>query len=196
MFDLLFAAGEFQLDCLQLNCSRFLQGKITQQNFVAHAKESARFGLKAYILLVQEFFGQNTSALLKEAGGLYRCPQEVLRILCESEDIKCSELDLFLFCIEWAKHECQKKKIEKSPENLRLTLGDILEKIRFSTIDLQDFQTVVLPLNILTHEEVRQVRVTSSRSNICIRNAAQANVSSTKIQGGSGEIHTFCKVNS
>ena len=156
VFDLLHAAIELKLEDLQSKCSLFLQGKINKNNFVMYAKAAVNFGTKYYIDIVQEYFSQNTSRLLKRED-LFECSQEVISALCGSKEINCSELELFYFAMEWARRRCQKNKTEETPENLRDYLEDIIEKIRFGSMDMSEFRTAVVTTKVLTKEEIGHI---------------------------------------
>ena len=159
LFSLMHAASKFQLDHLQSKCAQFLRGKINNKNFASHGKEAVNFGSEEYVKMVQGFFGQNTSQLLKE-DGLFGCPQKVISALCSNDEINCSELELFQFCITWEKRKCLMSNTEETPENLRSTLGDIIDKIRFSSMDNSDFKTNVIPMEVLTLEQIGSIIVT------------------------------------
>ena len=156
------AAVKFQLDHLGLKCSEFLKGKINGNNFITHTKSAIDFGLKEYMGIICDYFGQNAARILKEES-TFEASQEVISVLFGCDEVHCSELDLFLFSIEWAKRKCLTNKIEENTENIRCYLGDILDKIRFGTMEISDFQTGVVPTQVLTYEEMGRIIVTMGK---------------------------------
>ena len=60
---------------------------------------------------------------------------------------------LFLHCQRWAELQCDHAVIDKTGENIRDILDDVLNVIRFPVMSLQDFEKKISPMNVLTKEE-------------------------------------------
>lgn len=81
--------------------------------------------------------GQETSAVLTSQAFL-RCSSDALKCMLESDGIRRVASTVFDGCISWAKHACERDKVESSVENCRKQLGDLLYKIPFDRMKAQD----------------------------------------------------------
>ena len=79
---------------------------------------------------------------------------DALEALCETNAITCSELALFEACVAWTKEECKRQNLEETSENQQRVLGNVVKKIRFPVIPLKDIDDKIVPLKILSHEEM------------------------------------------
>jgi hypothetical protein len=86
-----------------------------------------------------------------------RCQLSTLEIVVSQENFTycVSEIDLFNACVKWA------KKFDQP----RQALGSVLRHIRFRTFTYQEFETHVLPSNLLTNTEGLKIAlcITSSK---------------------------------
>ena len=84
--------------------------------------------------------------------------KEVLGTFCDTEGKKCSELDMFATCVRWAEEQCRRSKnLKGTPEDLRNVLGQVLTKIKFEKMSVDDFMEFVVPLELLPNEQVGQL---------------------------------------
>lgn len=158
LFEVTHAAKSLGLDDLEKHCAEAVKGRLSATNVLAFTSQALQFEAKENTKVCREYFRKNTLEVIKTKE-FVEISLDVLLTLCSSEGIACSELELFLACMEWAKKECERQKREGTPENLRAVLGDVLTKIRFPSMPKQDLEDVVIPLEILTYEEVGRIIV-------------------------------------
>lgn len=82
--------------------------------------------------------------------------KDILKALVNEEALNGGELVIFKICLQWAEAECQNKNLERNGDNLRKELMDIgvLNKIRWLTLTLQEFEEGPKESGILTQEEI------------------------------------------
>ena len=156
VFELMHASKMFGLNDLERRCAEAMKENLTENNVGAFTSEALQFESKEYLQVCEEYFQTHTHEVIKTKEFL-EISNEALVALCSSDSIVCSELDLFLACVAWSKSDCQRKSLQPTPENLRLVLGDVLKKLRFPVIPIKDLLEIVIPLEILTFEEVGRV---------------------------------------
>ena len=158
LFEVTHVAKYFGLVDLENLCAETVRDKLTERNVGAYAAQALHWNSKENVRVCQEYFRSNTSRIIKTKQFL-EMPQPVLLALCQCEGITFSELELFLACVSWARKRCQRRRLEATPANLREALGDVLNEIHFPCIPKEDFEKYVIPLEILTYEEIGRISV-------------------------------------
>lgn len=82
--------------------------------------------------------------------------KDTLKALVSEEALNGGEMIIFKICFQWAEAECQNKSLERNGDNLRKELEDVgvLNKIRWLTLTLQEFEDGPKDSGILTKEEI------------------------------------------
>ncbi|KAL3310639.1 hypothetical protein Ciccas_010791 [Cichlidogyrus casuarinus] len=83
---------------------------------------------------------------------------DVIEFLVEQDVLNISEVELYMALVRWARKQCQRKDVEKTPELLRAIISESLFKqIRFPTMDRYEFVTKVTETGLLTKEELNNL---------------------------------------
>lgn len=83
---------------------------------------------------------ENTENIFEKVNFL-NWSKEMLSVFLDLE-LQCEEAD-FEACVAWAQKKCDLKEIQKTACNLRIVLGDIVTKIRFSSMAPEEFSTIL-----------------------------------------------------
>ena len=93
-----------------------------------------------------------------QKNSLINTSRKLMKNLLISEAVAFDELDLFRLTVSWARRECKKRGIKENGYSMRHVLGeDIIRSIRFPVIRENDFNQIVLHVNLiglLTDEEI------------------------------------------
>ena len=153
VFELIHASKVLGLAELEKRCVEVVKGELAVNNVGEFASQALQFKSDEYLNICMEYFQYHTHEVIKTDEFL-NISNEALEKLLSTDSISCSELDMFKACIAWAKKECERKDFEETPENLRQVLGNVLRIIRFPAIPLNDIEDHIVPLKILSHEDV------------------------------------------
>ena len=147
------AAKIFGLVELEKLCAESLKSILTVNNVGDFTSQALECESKASLEVCEEYFRANTDQVIKSEEFL-SVSIEVLEALYGTESITCSELDLFLALLAWAKSECKRQKCEETPENLQRVVRNVVAKVRFPIIPVKEIMETVVPKQLLTHEDV------------------------------------------
>ena len=156
LFDIVFAAKKLKLGDLEKRCAEYLETKISDDNVGNFVEQAMRFDSKDCIATCLEYFGANAIDVIRSEQFL-TASKDTIGKLCECEKISCTDVKLFSACVDWAKAECQRNNTETSPEGLRTALGDIVNKIEFSRMTLDEMMKDVVPTGILTDDHLGKI---------------------------------------
>src|SRR6218665_800257 len=151
---LLYAAKKYMVSKLVRECQNYLSGSLSVNNVIEFLEQSLLFHddeLKSKCLKLLVW---NAKAVLTGTKIMAASTQSVETIL-DMDIISALEVVLYETCFAWDK---QQLKIEGSTEDpteqdIRKELGDLLYKIRFSTMELTEFAELTEGKNVLTGEE-------------------------------------------
>lgn len=90
-----------------------------------------------------------------------RIDRETLKHILELSDLECDEVDVFNACLSWAKLASIEFGLdENKAQNLRLILGDCLESIRYSEMEIEEFNTIAeMHKSLFTQDEILDIRL-------------------------------------
>ena len=156
LFDIVFAAKKLKLGDLEKRCAEFLETKISDDNVGNYVEQAMQFDSEECIATCLEYFAFNASGVISSEQ-FFTMSRDTIGKLCESDKINCFDVELFSACVDWAKAECQRNNTEASPENLRTALGELLNKIKFSRMTLDEIMKTVVPTGILTNRHLGKI---------------------------------------
>ncbi|KAK6623666.1 hypothetical protein RUM43_009518 [Polyplax serrata] len=84
---------------------------------------------------------------------------DLVKNLVNEDALNGGEIIIFKICLMWAESECKNNNIVKNSKNLRklLVQADILSKIRWLTMSLDEFEECPVKSGILTKEEIAYI---------------------------------------
>ncbi|XP_031638804.1 BTB/POZ domain-containing protein 3-like [Contarinia nasturtii] len=139
-------------ECKNL-CREFLKTILTSEN-VLWAYDLAVFledeNLKKFC---EAIISINARDLLKTQG-FFQCNQNRLMELMEIKSLKCSEAELLGACISWVKNKSKEENL--TTEIIQSLIGDLFSKIRFGSMTLNEFVTLIPSYGELFPKEVLQ----------------------------------------
>ena len=149
---LLRASQLYDISALTTKCSEWLANQVNSSNaciLLAKSLELKRDALAQKCLEVIQ--NQTSEALATDV--FVDIPQEALCYIVNSDRLAISEVDVFQYCITWARHQLTTQSTAVNGSGIRQVLGPVLFSIRFPTFTLQDFSSIVVPAEILNKEE-------------------------------------------
>lgn len=152
----LYAAKKYALHGMVTKCVTYLEGAVTVATSCNIYEQAKFYGESPLEEKCFNFIVENANAVFKS-----NCPrnltyESLLKIL-ECDHLASGELENFSVAIAWGEYQCKKKNLEKSAENLRACLGEIIYQIRFPLMSPQTFATQVVHTGILTNEEMLDI---------------------------------------
>jgi hypothetical protein len=82
---------------------------------------------------------------------------ECLRLVIESDDLKCKEEVIYQKIIDWSTQRCHDQNLTVNDENIRQVLGDFLYLVRFPIMERKYFTENVSKKSLLTLDEIIKV---------------------------------------
>lgn len=72
--------------------------------------------------------------------GFLTCKHEILENILELDSLACFETSVLEACLNWARNACEQRDlVANDMDNLRIVLNDSLYKIRYGSMELNDF---------------------------------------------------------
>lgn len=93
--------------------------------------------------------------------GFKRIDRETLKRMLELSDLECDEMDVFNASLAWAKSACREFGLnENRMQNVKVLLDDCLESIRFSEMQIGEFDRLTeLHNGLFTPEEIIDIKL-------------------------------------
>ena len=82
---------------------------------------------------------------------------ECLRLVIQSDDLKCKEEIIYQTIIEWSKDRCRNQNLPVNDENSRQVLGNLLYLVRFPIMERKYFTENVSKKSLLSSDEIVKV---------------------------------------
>ena len=122
--------------------------KITHNLISWYARHGSRNEEEALLTYLKK--NMNTFILMKDFDDLN---EDFLKRLLDDDDLNVKELDLFLACVKWARKRCFERGLACFAQNLRQAMKPFIDKIRFPTMTLAEFNCGPLESGILKESE-------------------------------------------
>lgn len=124
-------------------CGLFLEHRLNNDNIVWGYNLAMRFGRTKMKECCEKKIAEHASVVLKSSKFL-ECERDLLEQIVQIDSLKCHEFEVLTSCLAWAKASAQRKGFDSNDTQvLRRELGDLLYKIRFHSISMVDFSTVI-----------------------------------------------------
>jgi len=146
----LYAAKKYDVQPLVDRCRLFLKEGLDVENVCEILEQAVTFSEE---ILVDECiaFSKKNAAKVFNTDGLLGVSQPVLRIVAEKGFVEIDPLQCYEISKKWALKHFKVDKVEDlDPEKVRNVLGDVLNRIQFSDMQLDTFIDNVVSENILT----------------------------------------------
>lgn len=124
-------------------CSLYLENHLNTDNIVWGYELALRFGRTKMKEFCEKKIADHAVDVLK-SGKFLECDRDLLEQVIDIDTLKCGEFDVLTACLAWAKASAQRKGADANDTQvLRQEFGDLLHKIRFRSISMTDFTTVI-----------------------------------------------------
>ena len=146
----LYAAKKYDVQPLVDRCRLFLKEGLDVENVCEILEQAVTFSEE---ILVDECiaFSKKNAAKVFNTDGLLGVSQPVLRIVVEKGFVEIDPLQCYEISKKWALKHFKVDKVEDlDPEKVRNVLGDVLNGIQFSDLQLDTFIDNVVSEDILT----------------------------------------------
>lgn len=158
VFELLYLAKKYIVPFLAESCCRFLTAELRESNvfrILEHARLFSESDLEQRCWRLLEI---KTSACLQSEGLLW-ISRDTLSSLLKRDALTLvdGECAVFKAAKRWAIANCKVKGSETTGKALRKVLKEAIYLIRFPLMPPRLFEDIVIPMGILTAEEVSQV---------------------------------------
>ncbi|CAD5234280.1 unnamed protein product [Bursaphelenchus xylophilus] len=156
VMEVLYAAKKYAIDALVDECVRYLLNDLTPFNAVFLLSQARVFNEETLIERCFDVIDRNTDVALQPHHIEDVDKDTLMTVLSRTQLDPSSELVIFQAARAWAEAECNRQKLETSPINIRLVLGNALGLIRYPRMDVHEFGQVAIT-GILTCEELAEV---------------------------------------
>ncbi|VDI53798.1 BTB/POZ domain-containing protein 6-like [Mytilus galloprovincialis] len=153
---LLYGAEKYMLQTVKSECSQFLSTLIDEDHACVVLQTANDFHLEELKhKSLQYIHRHGKQCLVSES--LSSLSPECLKLVIESDSLKCKEDFIFEQVVKWGEHKCGDKDMPLTDDHIRESLGDILHDIRFPLMDRKYFTHHVSTRHILSSDEIIRV---------------------------------------
>ena len=137
-------------------CSHYLQGSVDEERVCVVLQTAHDFHLDDLRKNALKFILSIGEPCLESKSFLSLSP-ECLRLVIESDDLKCKEEIIYQKIIDWSTNRCRNQNLTANDENIRQILGELLYLVRFPIMERKYFTQNVSKKSLLTLDEIVKV---------------------------------------
>ena len=152
----MYGSEKYMLHNIKDKCSRYLQGSVDEERACVVLQTAHDFHLDDLRTNALKFILSIGEPCLESESFLNLSP-DCLRLVIESDHLKCKEEIIYQKIIDWSTHRCQDQNLTVNDENIRQVLGDLVYLVRFPIMERKYFTANVSKKNLLTFEEIVKV---------------------------------------
>jgi BTB/POZ domain-containing protein 1/2 len=152
----MYGSDKYMLHNIKDKCSHYLQGSVDEERACVVLQTAHDFHLDVLRTNALKFILSIGEPCLESKGFLSLSP-ECLRLVIESDHLKCKEEIIYQKIIDWSTKRCQDQNLTVNDENIRQVLGDLLYLVRFPIMERNYFTANVSKKNLLTLDEIVKV---------------------------------------
>lgn len=152
------AADKYMLPKLVRECGTCVLEGLNKNNVIRILEQSLVLGDKGLTTECLKLIVLNSKSVLTGTE-IMSASRQTMEAILEMDTLPSSESELFAICISWAKQHLLRDRLIENPtdQEIRETLGDLLFKIRFPTMELCKFAELTRGKNVLTLEEKESI---------------------------------------
>lgn len=154
--ELLKLAKLYSVPLLTDKCDNLLKDWVDQSDIWKIIDYTNDFELPKCEFKCLRLISKHFNQVLQE-DGFTSIHKDSLKKIVEYEMMSCKEFDLFKAVDYWSDVACDTNKLEKTPINKRNLLGDLVSKIRFATMDFDEFRMCSTGNGFLTNLEILEI---------------------------------------
>ena len=154
----LYLAKKYMVPSLVDKCTEYLQENLDPSNVFSVLPSAQKYEEKNLVDQCWKLIDEQTNAAVK-SDGFVTIDRSLLEAMVARDTLLIAEIELFKAVELWATKECRRQGlVEADGKAKRRILGEqIVKGIRFPTMKLEDFASVVLNSGILMTEEIVEI---------------------------------------
>ena len=152
----MYGSEKYMIHYIKDKCSHYLQSCVDEERVCVVLQTAHDFHLDDLRTNALKFILNIGEPCLQSTSWLSLSP-ECLRLVIESDDLKCKEEIIYEKILEWSTTRCQHQNLPVNDENIRQVLGDLLYLVRFPIMERKYFTENVSKKGLLSHEEIINV---------------------------------------
>ena len=152
----MYGSEKYMLHNIKDKCSHYLQSCVDEEGVCVVLQTAHDFHLDDLRTNALKFILSIGEPCLQSTSFLSLSP-ECLRLVIESDDLKCKEEIIYEKILEWSTTRCQHHNLPVNDENISQVLGDLLYLVRFPIMERTYFTENVSKKSLLSHEEIINV---------------------------------------
>ena len=150
----LYLAKKYMVPSLAEKCSEYLLTNLDPSNVFSILPSAQKYEEKDLVERCWKVIDDQTEQAAK-SDGFATIQRSLLEAILVRDTLTIEEIDLFKAVDLWATKECERQGLEADGDTKRRILGEkTVKAIRFPTMSLEDFVSVVLLSDILTKAEI------------------------------------------
>ncbi|XP_078361794.1 BTB/POZ domain-containing protein 6-like [Oculina patagonica] len=153
----LYLAKKYIVPSLADKCTEYLQDNLDSSNVFSILPSARKYDEKNLVDQSWKVIDKQTEEAVK-SDGFATIERSLLEALVVRDTLTIEEIELFKAVDLWATKKCERQGLEEDGKVKRTILGEqIIKGIRFPTMKLEDFSSVVLLSDILTKNEIASI---------------------------------------
>ena len=153
----LYLAKKYIVPSLVDKCSEYLLDNLEPSNVFSILPSAQKYEEKNLVDRCWKVIDQQTELAVK-SDGFGEIERSLLETVVKRDTLTIEEIELFKAVDLWATKECERQRLTADGSVKRRMLGEeIVKAIRFPTMKLEDFSTVVLDSDLLEKAEIKNI---------------------------------------
>jgi hypothetical protein len=152
----MYGSEKYMLHNIKDKCIHYLQASVDEERVCVVLQTAHDFHLDDLRTNALKFILSIGEPCLESKSFLSLSP-DCLRLVIESDDLKCKEEIIYQKIIEWSRNRCQDINLPVNDENIRQVLGELLYLVRFPIMARKYFTENVSKKSLLSYEEIINV---------------------------------------
>jgi len=153
----LYLAKKYMLPSLANKCTKYLQDNLDPSNVFSILPSGQKYEEKSLVDQCWKVIDQQTEEAVK-SDGFATIERSLLEAVVVRDTLTIEEIELFKAVDLWATKKCERQSLAADGASKRRILEEhLIKEIRFPTMKLEEFASVVLDSDILTKDEIARV---------------------------------------
>jgi hypothetical protein len=152
VISVLYAAEKYGVEDLVIEIKSYLDQNITHETVMTIFGSAKIFNLEDLVQKCKAFIESDPDPILQSASAM-ELSKETLEYVISLDSLTMDELDIYKFLIKWADSQCDRMGKEKTDQNIRTVMGDLIYNIRFHSMKVESFVKDVCNREILNAQE-------------------------------------------
>ena len=150
----LYLAKKYMVPSLADKCTQYLQDHLDASNVFSILSSAQKYEEIKLVDRCWKVIDEETEEAVK-SDGFWTIERSLLEVVVKRDTLTIKEIDLFKAVDLWATRECERQGLAPDGPVKRKILGEeLIKRVRFPTMEQEDFAGVVLDSEILTPKEI------------------------------------------